>query len=144
MQRFVILLLVFLTLIPSVLSTTATARLSPEAWPVDQQSASGHHQLRPGDHVNAERKKNHRRTRRRTRRRREDTIRHRRSDQPPTDPPPPPTCFGLPATINDHTGSIAGTAGDDVIIGDDGENDIDNLGAGVDRICAGGGDDASI
>jgi hypothetical protein len=35
------------------------------------------------------------------------------------------TCFGKPATIADHMGSINGTAGDDVIIGDDGDNDID-------------------
>src|SRR5687767_13763740 len=51
------------------------------------------------------------------------------------------TCFGLPATIADHNGKIVGTAGDDVIIGDDGDNDGRG---GVDRICGGDGDDVIV
>jgi hypothetical protein len=50
------------------------------------------------------------------------------------------TCFGLPATIADHHGDIDGTAGDDVMIGNDGDNDFISHG-GTDRICGGGGDD---
>src|ERR687893_779742 len=51
-----------------------------------------------------------------------------------------PTCFGKNATIADHAGSIQGTNGDDVIIGDNGANTIDGK-SGADRICGLGGDD---
>jgi Ca2+-binding RTX toxin-like protein len=50
------------------------------------------------------------------------------------------TCFGKAATIADHHGDIAGTAGDDVMIGDDGDNDFESNG-GTDYICGLGGDD---
>ena len=53
------------------------------------------------------------------------------------------TCFGKPATIADHSGSINGTAGNDVIVGDNGDNEIDGQG-GVDRICGGDGDDEIV
>jgi Ca2+-binding RTX toxin-like protein len=50
------------------------------------------------------------------------------------------TCFGKAATIADHHGDIAGTAGDDVMIGDNGDNDFESNG-GTDYICGLGGDD---
>ena len=51
------------------------------------------------------------------------------------------TCFGLPPTNPDHRGAIAGTAGDDVLIGDGQPNSIDGGWGGTDRICGGGGGD---
>ncbi len=51
------------------------------------------------------------------------------------------TCFGLPPTNPDHRGSIAGTPGDDVLIGDDQPNSIDGGWGGTDRICGGAGGD---
>jgi Ca2+-binding RTX toxin-like protein len=50
------------------------------------------------------------------------------------------TCFGLAATIADHSGEIFGTTGDDVIIGDNKRNIVYGEG-GTDRICTGDGDD---
>jgi Ca2+-binding RTX toxin-like protein len=50
------------------------------------------------------------------------------------------TCFGLAATVFDHSGGIVGTPGDDVIIGDDRKNFVYGEG-GTDHICTGGGDD---
>jgi len=46
----------------------------------------------------------------------------------------PPACWGDAATIDDHTGQIMGTQGDDVIVGDAGVNTIDGKG-GDDKIC---------
>ena len=51
-----------------------------------------------------------------------------------------PTCFGEKATISDHSGTIQGTSGNDVIIGDNGTNKIFGKG-GKDRICAKDGPD---
>ena len=53
------------------------------------------------------------------------------------------TFFGKAATIADHTGTITGTEGKDVIIGDDGDNEIDAQG-GVDYVCGGGGNDEIV
>lgn len=44
-----------------------------------------------------------------------------------------PTCLGLPAATADHSGEIVG-AHDDVLIGDDGENEIFASGGRLDRI----------
>ncbi len=51
-----------------------------------------------------------------------------------------PTCFGQPATVNDHVGNIDGTSGDDVITGSAGVNTIEGKG-GNDVICGGNGND---
>jgi Ca2+-binding RTX toxin-like protein len=51
-----------------------------------------------------------------------------------------PKCFGQPATIADHVGVINGTPGNDVIVGDNGVNEISGRG-GHDRICGLGGND---
>lgn len=51
-----------------------------------------------------------------------------------------PTCDGVPATIYGLSGTIYGTAGDDVIVGSAG-NDVIKARAGFDRVCGGGGDD---
>lgn len=53
------------------------------------------------------------------------------------------TCFGLPATVEDHDGEIYGTNNDDVLIGGRGPDQIYGFG-GNDRICAGGGDDTVV
>jgi Ca2+-binding RTX toxin-like protein len=49
----------------------------------------------------------------------------------------------MKATKDDHRGEILGTNGDDVLIGDDGANEIFAFG-GVDRVCGGGGDDVLL
>lgn len=51
-----------------------------------------------------------------------------------------PKCFGKKATIADHSGLILGTPGNDVIIGDNGANNVSG-GGGNDRICGLGGQD---
>jgi Ca2+-binding RTX toxin-like protein len=52
----------------------------------------------------------------------------------------PPNCWGALATIDDSSGKIMGTNGDDVIVGDDGANAINGKG-GNDKICGFGGND---
>lgn len=62
---------------------------------------------------------------------------------PPPPPPPPadgPQCRGQAATISDHTGTIFGTNGNDVIVGSSGAETIDGMGGG-DLICGKGGND---
>src|SRR5215208_2514993 len=53
------------------------------------------------------------------------------------------TCFGKAATITDHVSYITGTAGNEVMVGDDGDNEIDAK-RGVDYVCGGGGDDQIV
>jgi RTX calcium-binding nonapeptide repeat (4 copies) len=61
---------------------------------------------------------------------------------PPPPPPPPqgPFCDGRQSTINDHSGTINGTGGSDVIVGSSSTDVISGLG-GNDLICAGEGSD---
>ena len=60
----------------------------------------------------------------------------------PPPPAPPKTCVGLPVTV-DLTAGDAPTAGDDVVFGTRGPDDISGLG-GDDVICARGGNDMII
>ncbi len=119
MSRFLILIL--LTLVVMTTATLPKAIASPAGGGETPSAHSPEHGAdTAGDQVSAERK------RKKRKKKRKKTT---------------PTCFGLAATISDHTGEITGTKEDDVIIGDAGPNTIRGGNGGFDRICAGDGDD---
>lgn len=69
-------------------------------------------------------------------------CRERQRDDKPRPQPAPLLCFGKPPTILAiGPAPVSGTDRDDVIVGDAGPNSIGGGSGGVDRICAGGGDD---
>lgn len=128
MPRILIGVSLVAILLSPVLEAAANSvpQQAPRAF--SPEARGGHASDRSGGQADAEKKrKKNRKKRKRNRGNKDNKI---------------PICFGLPATNPDHSGEIVGTDGDDVLIGDDGENTIRDLGAGVDRVCAGGGEDA--
>lgn len=117
MQRLMTLLL-GLMLAGSYLTSTAAPGPTAGVQPPSQH-ARGHDDGGGGNRVNVERKK---KNKKKNKKRKKSKA---------------PTCFGLPATIDEHSGEIAGTDFDDVIIGDAGANTVVS-GDGIGRICTGG------